>query len=102
MWKRSLHRFAGHAARKTVGTLHDALRCRCLLWWRFRQDVTGRFAFRGRFGRPIRWESPLEKHCGEVMMEKEDHNVGWLLSAQDREAWRAGETSFTAELTTTL
>jgi len=25
------------------------------------------------------------------MMDNEDHNAGWLLSAQDRVAWRAGD-----------
>jgi hypothetical protein len=96
IWRRLLHRFAGHAARKTDGPVHDALRCRCLPWWRFRQDVTGRFALRGRFGRPIRWESPLENHYGKAMMDSENQNAGWLLTAQDRDAWRAGEASFTA------
>ena len=35
--RRLLHRFAGHIARTSSLTLVDALRTRCLAWWRYYQ-----------------------------------------------------------------
>ena len=32
-----LHSFAGHSARRQAGDVFDALRTRCLAWWRYHQ-----------------------------------------------------------------
>ena len=49
----------------------------------------------GRF-KPWRWEQQLADKYGDAMSFFQDENVGWLLAAQHREAWRNLEDAFVA------
>ena len=83
-----VHRWAGHLARSQEGLLRNALRTRCLAWWRFFQHPALPLHSR-RFGRPSRWESQMENLYGEVADDNPAvHDVGCIALAQDRAQWR--------------
>ena len=92
-----LHRWAGHVARMgPTASAAQALRCRGLQWWRWRQHQhkltkdkwTGPHPQRYKL---YRWEEQTAKLFGEGYAEDISLNTGWLLVAQDRERWRAVE-----------
>jgi hypothetical protein len=91
-----LHRFAGHIARMREGVVVDALRTRCLAWWRYQQN---RYHSKWDGVHPRRfhvwrWEAQLTNFYGEVETPNTQDDVGWILAAQDRDAWRCSETRF--------
>lgn len=95
-----LHGWAGHIARmQPTAPAAQALRCRGLQWWRWRQQQhkltknkwTGPHPRRYKL---YRWEEQLAQHYGEGYSEDIASNTGWLLTAQDRERWRERSASF--------
>ena len=92
--RRMLHQFAGHLARVGVGPLRDALRTRCLAWWRFQQGERAEERHPKRF-RAWRSEDQLEQYYGEGATADSNVNVGWMLVAQDRELWKSWEANYT-------
>ena len=94
----ALHGYAGHLAR-SVGTIGSALRTRCLSWWRFHQaNHSSKWdGLRPKRFKVWRWESQLVRHYGEATSELVSDNVGWMLQAQEREAWRSARAAFAGE-----
>ena len=92
---KALHGYAGHLAR-SAGTIGTALRTRCLSWWRFQQEAHKgeRYGLHPRRFKAWRWESQLEAHYGESSCANVGDSVGWMLRAQERDAWRAGAVAF--------
>jgi hypothetical protein len=90
----SLHRFAGHTALSIHSTMIEALRTRCLAWWRY-QQARGLCKHPRRF-HAWRWESQVVDFFGEAESADTLFDVGWMFLAQDREAWKATEHDFAA------
>jgi hypothetical protein len=91
-------KWAGHLARLSPkAPAAAALRCRNLQWWRWRQQnflteprVPGVRGAHPRRFRIQRWEEQMSVHFAEGA------NTGWLLRAQDRQAWRAASAAAAA------
>ena len=82
------------------GVVRESLRARCLAWWRFRQ-----YRYHSKWDglhpkrfNPRRWEAQLVQHYGEAEVQNPDNDAGWILAAQGREDWRAGEQTFAARI----
>ena len=96
--KLKLHSYAGHIARSTSSIIKLALRTRCLSWWRFMQSTHSnkRTGVHPKRFKAWRWESQLVQHYGEVGSQNTFENIGWMLAAQDRNAWRTSGALFAA------
>lgn len=95
-----VHRWAGHLARMPLEQYTaQALRCRGMQWWRWRQ-AQHHDKWSGphpkRF-KAWRWEEQLSKPYGDGYSENSDDNTGWLLAAQNRQQWKAMEMAFARE-----
>ena len=95
-----IHSWAGHLARATPDNpAAQALRCRGMQWWRWRQAQhaatkdkwTGphpqRFKIR-------RWEQQVSEIYGDGYSEEVGACTGWLAKAQDRTTWRKLASAF--------
>ena len=85
-----VHSFAGHAARNNGSMVHQALHTRPLSWWRYAQarHTSRHDGLHPKRFKVWRWESQLTAFYGEVPSPDAFENVGWLLEAQDRIAWK--------------
>ena len=97
MSKLLVHRWGGHVARMPAYHLvAEALRCRGMQWWRWRQAQhfdkwTGPHPQRFKASR---WEEQLSKQFGDGFAEHSLNNTGWLFKAQDRLDWENSEGDF--------
>ena len=89
-----LHGFAGHLARTNIRTAKEALRTRCLAWWRYSQEQ-GAKRHPARF-EAWRWEEQLTSFYGDAVSHDAYSYVGWILEAQDRGMWKRLESNFAA------
>ena len=91
-----VHSYAGHLARSTSSPMKLALRTRCLAWWRFEQSnhTNRRTGVHPKRFKTWRWESQLVQHYGESSSRDVFDNVGWMLAAQDRNAWKSAGAVF--------
>ena len=91
-----LHAYAGHAARSTNELLYNALRTRCLAWWRYQQALyeSKRNGVHPKRFKAWRWEAQVVAFYGEAETEDVTANAGWMRLAQSREAWRSDAERF--------
>ena len=92
-----VHQWAGHLARmKPEQIAAQAMRCRGMQWWRWRQGQhhckwTG--VHPQRF-RAWRWQSQIANVYGDGYAENHLDNTGWLAQAQQRNDWKSMELDF--------
>ena len=91
-----VHRDVGHLARLPSSIVSVALRTSCLAWWRYHQAryVSKWDGLHPKRFNPSRWKSRLALYHGEIEYDDTSQNVGWMLAANDRESWGAGEALF--------
>ena len=88
-----LHRFAGQAARERCGKVWEALRTRCLSWWRWQQGIPNGIRHPRRF-KLTRWEGQLADYYGDAAAIDMRGNADWKGAAQDADAWATSEDAF--------
>ena len=97
MSKLIVHRWGGHVARLPVNHfVSEAVRCRGMQWWRWRQAQhfdkwTGPHPQRFK---AWRWEEQLSKQYGDGYAESTLESTGWLLKALNRTTWKAQEYTY--------
>ena len=94
MCRTRMFSWAGHLARMDPDApAACALRCRGMQWWRWRQQCHKHSKDKWNGPHPqifkiFRWEEQISQTFGEGFSEDVRLSTGWLLTAQDREAWR--------------